>query len=213
MAINRTAYNVREHMKKHIATLFDKPKAVTKNSVIYTRSTALDLSAKIFVKDSLGGSGRGANSWLLAHSRGGQRRHKASEKALIANNMMSSRQYSVIARGSGKARKIGKARMGKIIDQLKSKPTKIKQFSPRQGFGRGDMRNQYFIGGKGRASHLQSGVWQRYGSGGRKVKPILLFYKQAKYQKDFRFHTQVMRVLNRDYDREFTNAFVRLTLT
>ncbi len=92
IALNNTAKAAVEDIKARLPSIFDKPTPATLNSMFVRYATPDNLSASIEIKDFTG-KGHAPQQWLMAEIDGGDRRQKASEKALISAGVMNPGQF------------------------------------------------------------------------------------------------------------------------
>lgn len=219
VALTRTAKAVQAKETHEIKDVFDRPKPFTINSIFIKPATTSNLTAAAYIKD-FAGKGIPASKYLRAEIKGGARRLKKFERALILTGALPPGYYAV----PGDAAQMdgyGNMKPSQIVQILsffrafpeagyKANMTdkgraKLKKGSKRKGIG-----FEYFVGAPADGK-LPLGVWQRtaFAHGGA-IKPIIIFVRHALYQKLFDFEyvarTTVAKEFPRLMKQEYANA-------
>ena len=97
-ALTRLATGARGEVMTRMETLFDKPIPFTVNAIRYKVATRDDLKAQVYISDDAA-KGLSPRKYLEPEIEGGGRRHKRSEKALIAKGLMQPDQHIIPAVG------------------------------------------------------------------------------------------------------------------
>jgi len=81
LALNRTAYKVREIAKTRVQTVFDRPTPFTVEGALYEKATKTKLRSRFFFRDE-GHVGGDVATYMATQIEGGQRPQKRAEKLL-----------------------------------------------------------------------------------------------------------------------------------
>ncbi|NYT38882.1 hypothetical protein ERD78_18805 [Allopusillimonas soli] len=230
-ALNSTAKQVKSALDQAILRDFDRPTPYTQRALRINYATKAKLQAYVGFRDSAG-KGVSANQYLWAQVHGGTRRAKRSEQALAKVGLPGG--YVVPGAGA-QLDAYGNMSRGQLVKLLsylqafgeqgyRANATRdsiartAKLSGPKL---RGRKKSQYvkingvayFISrGKGTMSGnwsqpLAAGVWQKSGTHGVDVKPVLLATKAAPhYTKRLPFYETADQVFGEHYDTEFANA-------
>jgi hypothetical protein len=97
VALNATAFGVRQDLQADMRRVFDNPVKWTLGGVRYSKATKKALTATVFIAED-GGKGIAPAKYLLAQVEGGQRRPKRMERALQSKGLLPSGWYAVPSR-------------------------------------------------------------------------------------------------------------------
>lgn len=185
VALNRTAKIVKQGELEVMRARFDRPTPYTMSSLFTmpAKRGQSQLFAKVYFKDE-SFKGIAATKFLAPGVYGGQRGHKRSERALIANGLMKADQYLVPAAGA-RLDAYGNVKRGQVVQVLSA----LKAFG-QQGYmanrtgskrsQRKSSKSDYFVGNPGGEGQ---GIWQRVQFGhGTGAKPIFMFASAPKYR-------------------------------
>lgn len=230
-ALNSTARHVKRSVDEAILRVFDRPTPYTQRALRVTYATKARLEAYVGFKDAAG-KGVSANQYLWPQVHGGGRRQKRSEKAL--SNVGLPGGYAIPGAGA-QIDAYGNMSRGQIIKLMSylqafgeqgyranatpaSRVRTAKLTGPRfKGKKRSDYLKingvVYFVSrGKGSVSgnytqSLAAGVWQKTGTHGVDVKPVLLATRQApQYTQRLPFYETAEEVFGARFDAEFATA-------
>lgn len=211
IALTKTARIAVQELGEATEKYFDRPTRWTKRGFFFLPATkANNNTVTVGIKDERALPGlaqqKGGNPavfYLQPNVEGGQRNAKGIEKKLRATGVLGPNEYTVP--GSG----VRLNRYGNIPRATLSRM--IAEIGQARGFGntlgqattrRGGRRFFYDPNLRPRA------IWQRYGRGGRRARPFLLFVKRPpQYRKRFPFNDIVERTFDRHLDNEFEKAF------
>ena len=192
LALNKTAFEVRDALKKEMQTVFDRPRPFTINSLYVKKATPDKLTAYVGIKD-FAAKGTAAAQYLSAQINGGGRVHKRFEKWLIYHGVMPASQYAIPARdvkldrfgnpSAGLYTQILSA-LGASSDPMQNQTARSKEKAKRKGGYR------IFVVQKGRQA---VGIGRSRGKGGR-IEMLFFFGRQPHYQKRFFFYETAQRV-------------------
>lgn len=97
-ACNDTAFEIRETWKRTAQRVFDRPRPITTNAVLYAKATKDRLYADVFIRDEATG-GTPPARYLLPEVEGGARRLKPFERLLMARGVLPAGMFAVPGRG------------------------------------------------------------------------------------------------------------------
>lgn len=191
VSLTRTAKAVQKAEEREMERGLDRPKPFTKNSLRTIPAKKAKPVAVVTFKDR--GGVQIAGRYLEPQVKGGLRRRKGFEKALIGAGLMAGNEYAVPGRGVRLDRygNLSRAAIRKMIEGA----------TQRGGGPRG-----YFVPKQG--SSLPRGIYQRAGRGGRKLKLLLLFVTdRPDYRRAFRFYRVARTVATRSFPGIFAKEF------
>lgn len=209
MALTATAKKFRQITIDQLSTVFDRPTPWIKRGVFFTPATTNNLSARVWFKDR--DARTTAADVVAPHVYGGGRKPKPFEKALQRYGRMLIGTYAMPGKGA-RLNRYGNISSGTITKALtaaralegmsgtvfygKGGTTKVGGYKLRKG------TENYFLGKPG---GKPLGVWQRYGRGKKKVKPILIFVdKTPQYKKRLPFFETAEKVVPQIFRQEFS---------
>lgn len=193
-ALTKTAQEVKKGLVNEMKQSFDRPTKFTLNSLYVKPAKKRDLVALVKVKDeSL--KARPPIEWLDPQIKGGGRKHKRSERALISRGIMRRDEYIVPGQRAKKNRfgNMSKGQMQKILSDVHAR------WDRAQNTTKYKRRHYYFAEING-----QRGIWCGALDGGESW-PILMFVKRPQYRKRFRFY----KVANKIQRKRFIPNFRR----
>lgn len=100
MTLTEVGKGFKAEVERRLPEVFDRPTPWTMRSLYLKPATPQELSARVWFKDEAGKGGTPASKYLLSQVEGGERRHKAFEKALIRFGVMASNEYAVPGAGA-----------------------------------------------------------------------------------------------------------------
>ena len=203
--VNHIANIAAKKVRTAMSQVFDRPTPYTLNSIFVkpAKVASLEAFAYVGIKD-WPDKGIAANKFLSPEIYGGQRNLKRSEEALLRKGLL---PVGSLAIAPGKGMKLNQygnipgSAMVSILSGLKAfsevgyianRAAKTKTKKPRQFI-------VFDPPGKGTL-----GVYERYGTGMRKVKPLLAFIKQPHYKPRLRFHDIILD----EYHAKFAKLFL-----
>ncbi len=183
-AMTWSVKDAQKEITREIPRVFDRPISKTKTSVRAITADVKDwpnLIATVAIKDEFF-TGVPAEKWLQAQTRGGARKHKRFESALISSGHMPSGVYAVPSRRL-RLNQFGNVARGlhtRILSQVRS------GIDPTQYRRQGD-KAKFFSLPKG-SGKLPAGIWERKGKGKRSfITLIFAFVRAPRYRKRLRF--------------------------
>lgn len=212
-AVARTAALSRTAINRAMPDIFDRPTPMTARAVLFKVDPAAR-AATLFVRDEAS-KGTAPSQYLAAEIRGGPRRDKRSERALIARGLMEPDQQAVPGRGArlDAFGNIPGSAMVRILSRVKafgemgfsanlSEATKRRL--RKQGLATRRSGTDYFVGrdreGRPRA------IYHLVGPGD--VRPVLVFTdRRARYRKRFDFVGLAHRHFAENWPTQMRRAF------
>ncbi len=203
--INHVANIAAKKVRTEMSKVFDRPTPYTLNSVyvLPAKVVSTEAFAYIAIKD-WPDKGIAAHKYLSPQIYGGGRNLKRSEDALIRKGYL---PVGMLATVPGKGMKlnaygnISGATMVSILSGLKAF-NEAGYIANRTAKSAAKKKPRQFVvmdpPGKG-----VLGVYERYGTGKRKIKPLLAFVKQPQYKQRLRFHTIILDEYNEKFARLF----------
>lgn len=199
-AANEIGSVINSILRKEISERFDRPTLHTQRAIDWKRATRERPEVRIWVKEDPN-KGTAQAKYLDPQMRGGPRRHKRFERALIAKGLMPANLYAVPSRGAP-------------VDSHGNVPGSfiVRMLSDLQAFGeqgyranrkakrRGVKKQNYFFAAPGGPStaHLKPGIYWHLND---LLVPVFLFTRQPTYQIRYPFYDIGTRVYNRYRDR------------
>lgn len=214
MAINDVAREARADLRKKMGDVFVEPVPRTLNSVRLKLATKAKPEAKIWIDDEPN-KGIAPEKYLSAEILGGQRHAKRFEKALQAAGIMPPGTYAV----PGAAAPLdGNGNIpGPFIVQLLSYFQSFGQQGYRANMTAkrmGKIHNvgrsaqgyktingvAYFVSkGSGRNTHLKAGIYQKSGTHGVNVQPVIMFVRAPNYTERLPFAAVVANSVQKNF--------------
>lgn len=197
--LTAVAQDVREHFKKRLPVVFDRPTPFTQQGVFFKRAEKKDLNADVYFPQSQEQSGRAQREYIRPGAQGGRRNQKRTEYLLTGTGYLPPGWVTVPGsyfKGGGKFDQYGNipgAIYKQIINLLQIKkfdtPTARKTYTASQRrVAKMGVVDEFFAVGRGSnnlnkgGGWLPPGVYRRTGPGGRKLVQYLLFVPNAKYE-------------------------------
>lgn len=204
-SINDTMKDVLKVEKARMRDVFASPTPWTVNSIYQTYSHKDDPVIQSTVEFKLFGGGTPAWKYLQFQIKGGQRRHKRYENALIARGIMRSSEYTVPAPGV-KLNRYGNISAGQIEKMLSnlgaaqlSAGYQANATDSDRSKRKRRRAGQFFVPREG--SRLRRGVWFRKG---RTIKPFLIFVSRApKYEPILDWEEVAQATIERQFRKHF----------
>jgi hypothetical protein len=180
VALTRTGKVLKGDEEKEIAKVFDRPKPFTTKSTYMVPAKKDNLEVRVGIKDKTA-------QYLSHHVKKRDRAVKGIEKYMRRKGLLPQSMY-VVPGNDVRLNRYGNLTLGmyrKIVDGALTRGSK------------------YF------AANINGtkAIWQRYGRGGRKVKPVLVFVRKPSYRKRFNFYRVAEDTFNKRLDGEFTKAW------
>lgn len=204
--LNDLAFKGRQGVQQDLPSIFDAPTPFTVRGVRYQKATLQRPESAVFMSDEAA-KGTPAGTYLQPQAKGGQRRQKRSERAMERAGILGRNEGWV----PGKALRLNRygnvtgPRMVQILSQLKAfSEVGFQANVTARSKARKPNRKQYFVPRPG--SSLPRGVYERYGRGRRKARPVLLFVPLPRYTPRFDIAKVVGRRVERDIERTFSRA-------
>lgn len=210
VALTRTAVQVRSEVSVDMARVFDRPTPYTMNSLFLSGAKPSRLEAIVFFKEN-----GFRPSFLLPQIKGGDRALKRFEYRLTQVGAMLASERAIPTAFAEKDAygNVSRGLIVKILSQLKSRAF-AGDYSVATNSARSRKKRAqqaYFVVRKGANgnNHLLSGIYQRtsFGAFGSSIRPIFLFGSYAKYKKRLDFSGIAERVVRRDFDANFRQAY------
>lgn len=221
-ACNALAYEIRDQWKRTAARVFDRPRQITLNAVLYAKATKDRLWADIFIRDEATG-GTPPARYLLPQVEGGPRVAKPFERLLQARGAMPAGMFAVPGRGAqlDAHGNIRPGQINQILSQMQARRdslqnetetsrdrrrartkgstkwllgtrAKNQQLAARTGPG-----NDYFALTR-RKGRLLPGIYERISSGfGRGLRSVLIFVGATVYPARYDIYGMAQRTWNK----------------
>lgn len=223
LAANQAAFETMHTMRRATSLYIDRPTPFTVRSVLYRKGTREAPVAEIYI------SGDGAKgtppSKYLTITRGGIRGHRRSEKLLQRRGVLGADEGWVPGKWLDADQYGNQLRPTEVVRIL----SEIKAFGE-EGFRANRRKRKSYAGqkiqgyflsrgerraygpGSGLAPVFPRGIWQRYAYG-RAVRPVMLFVKLPRYQKEFDFVALASKEVRRRFLDAWPQAFRRAMRT
>jgi hypothetical protein len=202
-ALTWTARDVRDGIRKELPQTFDRPTPFTLNQLTLKAATAAQPVAEVGFRERA--------DFLVPQVKGGGRRQKPFERALIQAGHMPAGRFAVPGPGAplDQYGNIPRRLLGEILSHLQAHTgTRAKRNLSTER----RLRNaQKKIGGKyfvidGSRKGLAPGIW-RQGAAARDVRPMLLFVRPPQYSARFNFDGIARDIAQRRLGPNFARAF------
>lgn len=209
-ALTDAGYEARKAIQAEMDRSFDRPTPYIRKSILVTPASPDKLQA-VIEPTYMGGKGVDPKNVLQAHIFGGQRKHKASERAMRDAGILAF-GHSIVPGDACPLDRYGNIPRGFMVQLISyfqafsqqgysaNMTRKRKDKLANVGRSAGGYKTingvQYFVSpvgmkgahdAKNRAAHLPPGIWSRSGIHGSNVKPILMFVRQPSYQRRLDF--------------------------
>lgn len=214
LAANQAAFETRPVIQKAMPLYMDNPTPHTIRGVLYRKGNKQLPAAEVYINDFVG-KGTPPVKYLRPLIKGGQRNQKRSERVLQRAGFITQGEGWVPAAVRRDSRgNVSGGRITQILSGVKAftaagSDQNISAAS--RGRGRRQGRSEYFVA-RG-SDRLRRGVWERYGRGRRKIRPVLLFVPLPTYSRQFPFYEIAGRELRRRFARAWPNALRRALRT
>jgi len=187
LTMNNLAFKARANAKKDIEKIFASPTNYTKSAVQVKKASKGKLVTVIGIGSGIrtGKKGDPRAGYLAPHINGGMRSQKRIEKSLFRGIAASSGAKMWMPAKGEKLNKFGNIPKARQLAIAKGAVNKGKALHNRK----------FFV--KGRA------IYERYGRGLKKVKPVVILFNNARYQKRLEFYKPVKDL----YAKEFSKTF------
>lgn len=219
LAINKTANQLRSELQTEMQRVFDRPTPWVMSSLRIKYATKARLVAELVYADK--NIMESARSMIEPHVLGGTRHYKTMEARLFKAGILPE-GWNVVPGAGAQLDGFGNMSQGQITQLLN-----VLQTYWEAGYNKADDRTvkrlakgnkkkgtygfTYWVnqpGGNGPGKHLQPGVYQRVSTGfGTSLKPVLIFVKRAAYKQRLDFYGIADRVVARDMQGNFREAF------
>lgn len=221
VALTRTAKRVEAAEQHEMRDSFDEPTPFTLSGTFVRPATAANLTAEVKLKDFASKSSTPAAKYLEAQIKGGTRGQKRFERALESIGALPP-GYRVVPGEGAQLDAHGNMSRGEIVQIL----SYFKAFPEagykanmsdkrRKALQRGSRTRQgfaYFIGRPG--DRLPLGVYQRVQfAGGTAIRAVMIFVREAVYQKTFDFGYVATSTIEQHFAGEFTRALAEARAT
>lgn len=201
VAINKTAAQVDERLKRDMFGAFKSPSPYVSRSTFIQRSTKANLTAVVGLKDQKPSGGTAPAVLLKEHFTGGLRGNKPYEKAIIALAGMPKGWRAIPGAGIRKDA-YGNPSRKEIGEMLAVLRTRMQVW---KGRGKKAALVGYFIIPVGAHSHLAPGIYKRVARGA--LAPMFVFVKQAAYRKVLDMQRIGDEVVKKEFQSNFDAAF------
>lgn len=209
-AMNDVAFQARGTVAKLMPLVFDQPTAFTTRAALYTKATPARPVAEVFIRNDAA-KGTPPATYLQPQVRGGFRSQKGAERQLARAGIIGRGEGWVPARAM-RLNRYGNVPSGKVVQML----SQIRAFGE-QGYqanvtarsrarGKAKGRGDYFVPNPATRNRLPRGVYERYGPGKRRIRPVMLFVKLPSYRPQLDFSGAVRQDINRRLPDSFRRA-------
>lgn len=212
-ALNSLAKIAQQEVKKEMLLNFDRPTPFTLNSTFIKYANKLNLTAQIYIKDIELAKSKSLAESIGHQFSGGSRLRKRLEYWLEKAGYISGNEFVVPGAGAD-LDQYGNMRRGQIQKVLSQLSAGSDAASYRSGSARSKSKRAvsgYFWS---RGGKLKRGVWMRVNfASGSAVKPVLLVVQVPKYRQRINMEAIGVRVVDRDFGREFNKEFAQAMAT
>lgn len=204
LALTRTAQFAKGELTKQMSVVFDRPTAYTLNSLYVRTARKTDLNASVEVKDE-NFKGAAPSRWLRPEIYGGNRDLKRSEQLLQAKRLMPVGSYMVPGAGAkmDSHGNMSRAQIQQILSGVGAQFDTLQNRTARSTLRHKAKRMATYFAVPVRTGNLAPGIYARTG---KRIKPVMLFVRQPRYQKRFDFYTLGQRVMQERFPTEFESA-------
>ena len=199
-ASNEIGKVINSILRKEISERFDRPTPHTQRAIDWTRATIERPEVRIWVKEDPN-KGTPQSRYLDPQMRGGGRRHKRFERALIVKGLMPSNMFAVPAYGAPKDNygNVSGAYIVRMLSDLQALGENGYRAN-RKGERKGKRRyNYWFVVRTTDPPGLPPGVY--WSSGAMVPALVFLFVRAPTYRVRYPFYEIGKRVYNRYRDR------------
>lgn len=215
LAINRTAFDVRQGWAAEMPKVFDRPTPLTRRAVIYRKATKARPGAEIFLRDEAF-KGTPPAKYLEAQVMGGTRRQTGKERKLAAAGLLPAGHFVVPGSGAelDAYGNISLGQVNRILSQIgaQSDPTSnesdVSRGRRQRREGRKKGYSSQFFALKQRRGKLGAGVYKRisFGRLGSAVQSVLRFVKSVHYRPRYPIYGLAQRIFDRRFPANFSQA-------
>ena len=210
-ALTKTAKAVMDEQQRLLPAELDRPKPSSVGAMAIETATKVNLQAAVKFKKR--GEGVPAEEFLRHNISGGRRGMKRSEIMLRSAGILPEGLYTI----PGKEAKLdayGNMSRGQIVSILSFFRTfgatrlnsKRMNATDKSRARRAKNKTDYFfVPVADRRLRLHPGIWQRQGD--NNLAPVLMFVRPGQHKKMIKFHETARRVVDRDFNRLFDQAF------
>lgn len=216
-AINDSLFIARDAWRSQIATVFDRPTALTMNAVLYKRATRADPVGELFLRNEAS-KGTPPSRYLLPQVDPGPREEKPFEFLLRQAGIIGGNEFIVPARNFplDAAGNVPGGVLNTILSDLQASRNVEARSTAESRRKRGRRRNVnkrqvYFVSrGKGtqignRSQHLPRGIYERTQTGfGSSVRMVLAIVEGAPV---YRQRFNAFEIANRAFAASFPERF------
>ena len=210
IALTKTAKIAQKNVIAELPKVFDRPTPWTLRGTFVLPAKPTKIETKVAFKDdraipTLGQKGgTAAANYIKWQVEGGTRQQKGIERKLVALGILE-KDEAVVPGDAVRLNRYGnmtRATLSKIIAQVAAG----KGQGISEGFGQATTktgRKRYFYDPNIRPR----AIYERYGRGGKRIRPVLYFIKLPKYKKRLPFNDIVTKTFDRELDDEFDRQF------
>ena len=210
IAMTKTAKIAQANVIEALPRYIDRPTRWTLRGTYIVPAKPKKLETKVAFKDDRAIGNRGnskggtaAANYMIWQTEGGQRQQKGIERKLVALGILGRDEYVVPgdAQRLNRYGNIPRARLSKMLADIQGANVGIAQ-----GFGQATTKTgkkKFFY----HPNLRPRGIWERFGRGGRRARPALLFVKKSFYRRRFPFDKIVNDTFEKHLDDEFEKQF------
>ena len=214
LALTKTAQDAQKAITDQIPKVFDRPISATKKAVRIEPAKKTKLVAAVKIKDSFFGSPP-LEKYLAAQIKGGPRRHKRFERALISSGHMPANKYAVPSKRLRLNRfgNVPASTHVRILSAIKSgiDPTQFRTGSARSE--KQQQKSRFFALPK-KSGKRPAGIWERKGTGRNSFITLIFAYvSRPRYRVRLPFDKIAERISRRRFPINFRVALRRALRT
>lgn len=213
-AINATAFDTRQRWAEVMPRIFDRPTALTRQAVLYTKASKGNLAAEVFIRDE-SFKGTPPAKYLEAQVMGGSRRTKGIERQLTARGILPAGMFVVPGQGAklDQHGNLPRSQLNQIKSQLGIQGDALSNESPasrgrrlKRNAKKGVRGGNYFAV-KQREGGLAAGVYERVVTGfGSALRSVLHFVRSVRYRRRYPIFQMAQTIFDRRYPANFNKA-------
>lgn len=200
VALNETAKQVVEDLKKEVKHTFKNPTPYTVNAfyIIFSNKNKPDKGAVVKIKDEAG-KGTPQVNYLYPQVMGGDRRAKRSEVWMRRAGIMADNQFWVPGWKvpTDQYGNVKGGYMTRVLSVLQAHPDQYSRSTINSG-----KRNKAVAKMQANLVVRKKGIWEKTNNS---FVPILLFVDKPRYTKRFPFHATATSSFNRNYLRIYND--------
>jgi len=216
-ALTRTAGAVRQQWRQDLQADIDRPTPLTRNAAISMPANAGKLQAEVFLREQLAGGGVAPAEYIGTQERGGDRRLKRFEQALVASGAMPAGMRAVPGRGArlDSFGNVSRAQIVQVLNQLGAKLSVgyqqvISRSAAKRAASAARAGRQYVAIPQDR-NGLPAGIYARTGRG---LDAVFFYARNVRYPRRTRLLEAGQRVagarLNAELQRAIGEHMARL---